>query len=342
MLITGEITSKAVVDAELIARDTLCRIGYDRASHGMDGRTVEVLNKISSQSPEIANAVSKEGGDIGAGDQGMCFGYACAETPAFMPLAHHLSFEIINLLQGDINVRLSKNWGQDVPDWNSVFLPDAKSQVTIEYDDSGKARRVDTVVVSTCHKPGLTMGDLRGQISRVVIDPIRRKWSGLFDDKTKWLINPAGLWTIGGPAADTGLSGRKIVVDNYGSDSVVGGGSYSGKCSTKVDRSGAYMARYVAKNLVAAGVSSKVQLQVAYAIGVAEPVSLRILCDRLGKELEHISEIVKNTVSFSPKGIIDRLNLRRPIYAATATGGHFGRNEFPWEKLDLVDIFKKI
>jgi S-adenosylmethionine synthetase len=337
VLLTGEMSSQAVVDAESIARSVICKIGYDRAAHGMNGNNVEVINRITTQSPQIAAAVAKNDGEIGAGDQGMMFGFACNETPAYMPLAHHLSFEIINLLRRDIDNRHFRDDRQWIDDWNSVFLPDAKSQVTLEYNDDGRAVRVHTVVISTCHKPGLTIGDLNGHIKRIVVDPMQEKWGELFDKQTKWLINPAGLWTIGGPAADTGLSGRKIVVDNYGSDCPIGGGSFSGKDPTKVDRSGAYAARFIAKNLVAAKWCKRAQVQIAYAIGVVEPVSIRVQTDGSGPMPDNeLAEMVRTKINLTPKGIIDRLQLRRPIYADTASGGHFGRSGFSWEEIDPI------
>ena len=328
ILVTGEVSGAplAIEAIELIVRKRLVEIGYDRPESGYDGNSIQILNKMNSQSVEIAGAVVKDDGEIGAGDQGMMFGYACDETPEYMPLAHNLAFRIINLLQEEINRH--RNGAK----WGSILLPDAKSQVTIEYNDDHTPRGVHTILVSTQHRGPL--------------EPVRELVTLLVSavhQGARLLINPGGPWHIGGPASDTGLSGRKIVVDNYGADCPIGGGSFSGKDPTKVDRSAAYAARYIAKNLVASGIAKRAQVQLAYAIGVVEPLSVRV--DTFGTSRvpdEKITEAVRASMSLSPKGIIDRFDLRRPIYAATASGGHFGRAGFPWEELSLVAELKKL
>lgn len=331
--LTGEITSTAKPDVEQVVRGVVREIGYDRPENSFDGNTMEIINKIKGQSPEIGRAVTKLGEELGAGDQGMMFGFATDESPALMPLTHWLSFEMIRLLEEDL-----KSGRQD-DSWLSPFLPDAKSQVTILYDDDDTPLHVDTVLISACHRSDVSLADLQQHVAEKV--QARFQNSPLFTNETKWLINPAGAWHVGGPAADTGLSGRKIVVDNYGADCPVGGGSFSGKDPTKVDRSAAYAARHVAKNIVAAGLAKKCQVQLSYAIGVVEPVSLRIQTFGTGKVSDaRLSEIVQSVVSFSPRAIIERFNLRTPIYRRTAAGGHFGRPEFPWERLDLVEQFR--
>jgi S-adenosylmethionine synthetase len=328
VLVTGEISKQLGVDICKVIRDRLIAIGYDRPEHCYDGHNVPIFNAINAQSKEIAKAVAKKHGKLGAGDQGMMFGFACNETTELMPLAHNLAFKIIRALQNHINEnRSGSNWG-------SLLLPDAKSQVTVEYNDDGTPSKVHTVVVSTQHKGSLE------EARRLVKDLLRKSVPAI--GNARLLINPAGEWHLGGPAADTGLSGRKIVVDNYGADCPIGGGSFSGKDPTKVDRSGAYAARHIAKNLVAAEVARRAQVQVSYAIGVVEPVSLRVQTFGTSRVPEHeITALVRREVPLSPKAIIDRFDLRRPIYTATASGGHFGRPEFPWERLDLVETFRR-
>ena len=334
ILLTGETSSEVHPDIEKVAREIVCGIGYDRPESCFDGHTVQILNKMNKQSPEIARAVTA-GAELGAGDQGMMFGFACDETPVFMPIAHHLAFEIIRALE--IDRRNS----------NSPLLPDAKSQVTVQYDDDGKPEYIHTVLISTQHKPGSDLTTVKNHICNTTMNGVRSKFLNLFDSQTKWIVNPGGEWNIGGPAADTGLSGRKIVVDNYGSDCPIGGGSFSGKDPTKVDRSAAYAARHIAKNIVAARLASKARVQVAYAIGMAKPVSLQIETGHndlsAAKQYSNrkLATFVWENVSLTPQSIIERFSLRRPIYRATASGGHFGREEFPWEQLDLVPLFKK-
>jgi S-adenosylmethionine synthetase len=338
VMLTGEVTSEAKPDLEPVVRGVLSVIGYDRPEFGFSNP--KICNYMRRQSPEIAKAVVKESGELGAGDQGLMFGYAVDETPTLMPLSHFLAFEIIKSIEHDILQGRTANQP-------SIFQPDAKSQVTIQYSDNGVPERVDTVVVSACHRPDTTLEETRQKIRELLSrlsDNFPGSWKkilgNLFDDRTKYHINPAGEWHLGGPSADTGLSGRKIVVDNYGADCPHGGGSFSGKDPTKVDRSGAYAARHIAKNIVAAGLANKVRVQVAYAIGVVEPVSLRI--ETFGTNRTQWSDLglvkkIRELVPLSPQAIIDRFGLRRPIYRQTAFDGHFGRNGFPWENLDLVD-----
>jgi len=325
VLVTGEVSGTPLPPGtvEDIVRKKLVEIGYNGGDSGYDGNTVQVLNKMNSQSPEIAGAVVKEGGEIGAGDQGMMFGYACDETKHYMPLAHSLAFKIINTLE-----QARRN------DPQCILLPDAKSQVTVEYNDDHTPKRVHTVLVSTQHKGTLPVESyIKSLLDKASIPVHKGK------NLERLMINPSGIWNVGGPASDTGLSGRKIVVDNYGSDCPIGGGSFSGKDPTKVDRSAAYAARYIAKNIVAAGLANRAQVQLAYAIGVVEPLSVRV--DTFGTSRVRDSALTDffasgKVMSLSPRGIIERFSLRRPIYAATASGGHFGRDGFPWEALTLV------
>ena len=324
VLVTGEVSSSKSVDIDSIVRNKIKEIGYNHPDTSYDGNTVKVLNLINTQSDQIANAVAKENGDIGAGDQGIMFGFACDETTSLMPLAHHLSFKAINALETD---RTSSD---------SALLPDAKSQVTIAYNDNGTPKYIDTVLVSTQHKEETfnNLSELKDYLHKIVRPSIAGLYERYITNNTKWLYNPAGLWTFGGPGADTGLSGRKIVVDNYGADCPIGGGSFSGKDPTKVDRSAAYAARHVAKNIVAQGLATRCQVQISYAIGVAEPVSVRVQTFGTGDDAK-LTKLVQNNVPLSPKAIIERFQLRRPIYSATATGGHFGRDQFPWELINL-------
>ena len=332
VLLTGETSTDCRPDIEKVAREIICGIGYDRPEACFDGHTVQILNKMNKQSPEIARAVTA-GKELGAGDQGMMFGFACNETSDYMPLAHNLAFQIIRALEQE-----RKAYPDSTP-----LLPDAKSQVTIQYSDDGQPEYIHTIVVSTQHKPGYPVEKVANYLSHDLI-PRALGGSTWLTSDTKFLINPGGEWNVGGPASDTGLSGRKIVVDNYGSDCPIGGGSFSGKDPTKVDRSAAYAARHIAKNIVAAGIGSKARVQVAYAIGVAEPVSLQIETVRTKADLNFnrkLAMYVWKNLPLTPQAIIERFKLRRPIYLATASGGHFGRAEFPWEQLDLVLDFQK-
>lgn len=331
--VTGEIGSIAKIDLENVVRGAICKAGYDNDSVWYNGNTVSVYNALKRQSREIANAVIRSDGEIGAGDQGMMFGFATREfLPTLMPLAHQLAMRIINhqesLVKGDLGL-----------------YPDAKSQVTLRYKN-GVPVDVDTVVLSTQHSSEVSLDRLKSRLYQEVLGVLSRANEEHCSlggesfitslENTRVLINPAGPWSVGGPVADTGLSGRKIVVDNYGSDCPIGGGSFSGKDPTKVDRSAAYAARHLAKNIVANGLANKCQVQVSYAIGVAEPISVRLQTFGTGKMSDSdLETLVRQKVSLTPRAIIDRLQLRRPIYSATASGGHFGREGLPWELVDL-------
>ncbi len=342
-VVAGEVTTEAYVDVQDIVRKTILEVGYTRAKYGFDGETCGVFTSIHSQSPDIAMGVNKaleareknndedEFDKVGAGDQGMMFGYATNETPEFMPLpiilAHKLSMRLAKVRKEKI-----------VP----FLRPDGKTQVTIEYDENGKPVRVDTVLISAQHDPDISMNDLRDALTEHVIKPTipEQYWS----DKVKILVNPTGRFVLGGPSADTGLTGRKIIVDTYGGWIPHGGGAFSGKDPTKVDRSAHYMARYVAKNVVAAGLADKFMLQVAYAIGKARPVSLMIDTFGTAKVDEvKLRDVITQIFDFRPLAIIKKLNLRRPIYKKTAAYGHFGRNDpdFTWENLDAVAELKR-
>jgi S-adenosylmethionine synthetase len=330
VVIAGEITIKkearGVLEYERIARDVINDIGYNRAKYGFDAETCGILSAVKPQSPDIAMGVDTGG----AGDQGMMFGYACDETPELMPmpiqLAHQLTHKIAQ-------VRKAKEV--------DFFRPDAKSQVSIEYVN-GKPARVDTVVISTQHSESVSQGDLREAVIEKVIKPVIP--AHMFDKATKIHVNPTGRFVTGGPMGDAGLTGRKIIVDTYGGYGRHGGGAFSGKDPSKVDRSACYMARYVAKNIVAAGLASKVEVQLAYAIGVAEPVS--VMVDTFGTGTvpnSQITEIVRALFKLTPKAIIETLDLRRPIYRPTAAYGHFGRTGpgFTWERTDKADAIRK-
>ena len=338
ILLSGEISTIAKVDYESVARQCVIDIGYDRQEHSFDGKTCEVINKINTQSLEIAAAVIGENGEIFAGDQGQMHGYACDETNNFMPLAHHLALQFIDKFQEDIdNGRdlLSKRW-------DSIYRPDAKSQVTVQYSDEGIPERIDTVVISTCHKEGITLEYLKNYTYEKVVRPVEKLFPELFDKKTRYLINPAGTWNVGGGKSDAGCVGRKIICNQYGSYSPVGGGAFSGKDPSKVDRSAAFAARYIAKNIVATGLLKEAKVQIAYAIGVKEPVSVRIESG-FTKSVKNITpDVLQNIVDLTPSGIIKRFDLKKPIYKKVTSGNHFGRKEFPWENLDLTEEFKKL
>ena len=328
--IMGEITTSCYVDIAKIAREVVRDIGYDRAKYGFDCDTCGVILNIDEQSGDIALGVdksleAKESGDAeldnGAGDQGMMFGYACNETPGFMPLAIQLANELTQRLTYVRRAGIL-----------TYLRPDGKSQVTVEYEN-GKPKRVDAVVISTQHDPTVSIERLREDIWENVILPIIP--DAMWDSDTKVYINPTGRFVLGGPAADTGLTGRKIIADTYGGYARHGGGAFSGKDPTKVDRSAAYMARYVAKHIVAAGLADKCEIQLSYAIGVAQPVSIFVDTFGTGKLPDDVLQAwLTLNVDFRPGTIIETLNLRRPIYEKTAAYGHFGRNIFPWERLD--------
>ena len=341
IMVMGEITTKAKIDIEKIARDVVCEIGYDSPEKGFDGHTCKVQIAIDKQSPDIALGVDKsyelkEGYDDsynlhGAGDQGMMFGYACDETEELMPLSISLSHKLAKQLT---NVR---------KDGTLPYLrPDGKTQVTVEYDESGAPKRVDTIVISSQHSADVSLDQIRSDIVKYVIKPIVPE--NLLDDDTIIYVNPTGRFVTGGPAGDSGLTGRKIIVDTYGGIGRHGGGCFSGKDPTKVDRSAAYAARYVAKNIVAAGLARRCEIQLSYAIGVAQPTSVSVDTFGTGKVSDtKLVEIIRENFDFRPAGIIKMLDLRRPIYKQTAAYGHFGRLdvELPWEKLDKADDLKK-
>ena len=329
----GEITTECYVDIPHVARQILCDIGYDGAAAGFDGKTCAVLTAIDEQSGDIAMGVDSsydEADTLGAGDQGMMFGYACDETKELMPAPISFAHNLTKALAAE------RKSGR-LP-W---LRPDGKSQVSVQYAEDGSVERIDSVVVSTQHAADIQIDELREQIIEKVIRP--NLPSRYLDADTKYYVNPTGRFVIGGPAADSGLTGRKIIVDTYGGYAAHGGGAFSGKDPTKVDRSAAYMARYIAKNIVAAGLARKCQIELAYAIGVAHPVS--VLVDTYGtSELSdlRLSELVRECFDLRPAAIIRTLDLRRPIYRQVASYGHFGRTELglPWEKLDAVDVLR--
>ena len=338
--VMGEVTTEAYVDIQTIVRETVREIGYDRAKYGFDCDSCAVISSIHEQSPDIAMGVDKsleakngegDGLDTGAGDQGLMFGYACDETPELMPLPISLSHRLAKELTA-----VRKNGTLD------YLRPDGKTQVTVEYQD-GVPARVDTIVVSTQHSPEVELATIREDIIKYVITPVVD--AALMDEATKIYVNPTGRFVIGGPSGDTGLTGRKIIVDTYGGYSRHGGGAFSGKDPTKVDRSASYAARYIAKNVVAAGLAKKCEVQIAYAIGVAKPVS--VLVDTFGTAIEGITEaditnaVLKN-VDLRPAAIINRFELRRPIYCQLAAYGHMGREDLnaPWEARDLADVLR--
>ena len=335
--IMGEISTTCYVDIPKIARDVIREIGYDRAKFGFDCETCAVITNIDEQSADIALGVdnsleSKEGGDLGngAGDQGIMFGYACKETPEYMPLAISLAHKLAKRLT---DVR--KDGSLD------YLRPDGKTQVTVEYDENGTPVRVDTIVISTQHAPEVTLEQIRKDMIEYVVRPIVP--ANLLDEETKYFINPTGRFVIGGPQGDSGLTGRKIIVDTYGGSAPHGGGAFSGKDPTKVDRSAAYAARYIAKNIVAAGLAEKCLVQLAYAIGVAEPVSIMIDTSGTGTVSDaQLSEAVRKVFDLRPSAIIRDLDLKKPIYRKLAAYGHMGREDLgvKWEQLDKVEALK--
>jgi S-adenosylmethionine synthetase len=324
-VVAGEITTKAIIDVPRLAREVIAHIGFTDAKMGYDAKTCGILNCVQTQSPDIAMGVDTGG----AGDQGLMFGYACDETAELMPLPIMMSHKLVRQ-QSDVR-RAGKL---------TYLRPDAKSQVSVEYVD-GKPKRIDAVVLSTQHDDDVTTEQLRADVKKYIIDPIVP--GAMVDSHTKYHINPTGRFVIGGPHGDTGLTGRKIIVDTYGGMGRHGGGAFSGKDPTKVDRSACYMARYVAKNLVAAGLATRCEVQLAYAIGVAEPVS--VLVSTFGTSTvpeERLTELVREHFILTPKGMIESLKLRRPVYQKTASFGHFGRTEdtFTWEHTDKAGALK--
>ena len=326
-LICGEITTKAQVDYAAVAREVIRQIGYTYPETGFSADTVEILCKIHTQSADIAMGTNDEVG--GAGDQGMMFGGACTQTPELMPLPAALSRALSNRLTQCVQS-------------NDLLRPDGKTQVSVEFDEKGNVVGIDTVVVSIMHTADFDIEELRRYVREGVIAPVLKQYGFDIADVANIHINPTGKFVIGGPDGDTGLTGRKIIVDTYGGYFSHGGGAFSGKDPTKVDRSAAYMARYMAKNLVAAGLADRVQVQLAYAIGVAEPVSVRVDSYGTGKIAdEEMTALLRATCDLTPAGIIRKLQLRRPIYGKTAMEGHFGVEDLPWEQTDLKDLFKK-
>ena len=334
VFVMGEISTSCYVDIPGIARDVICRIGYDRPEYGFNGNTCAIMTSIDGQSPDIAMGVDNaydDTAETGAGDQGMMFGFACDETPELMPApisyAHQLSHKLTECRKSGL-----------LP-W---LRPDGKSQVSVQYDEAGNVERIETVVVSTQHSESIDIETLRSEVLEKVIKPTLP--ANLLDGDTKFLVNPTGRFVVGGPVGDSGLTGRKIIVDTYGGYAAHGGGCFSGKDPTKVDRSAAYMARHIAKNIVAAGLAKKCQIELAYAIGVAKPVS--VLVDTYGTGTvsdEKLAEAVNKVFDLRPAAIIRYLDLRRPIYEATAAYGHFGRPELnlPWERVNQVDALRE-
>lgn len=343
VLVTGEITTTTYVDIPKIVRDTVTEIGYTRAKYGFDAQTCAVLTSIDEQSPDIARGVNealeaREGlmsdeelEAIGAGDQGLMFGFAVNETPEFMPLPISLAHRLARRL-----AEVRKNG------MLPYLRPDGKTQVTVEYGEDGRPKRVDTIVISTQHSEEASYAQIREDLHKHVISPVvKKEW---LDEKTKYFINPTGRFVVGGPQGDAGLTGRKIIVDTYGGYARHGGGAFSGKDATKVDRSGSYAARYVAKNIVAAGLADKCEVQVAYAIGVSRPVSISVETFGTGRVSEEtLVTLIRKHFDLRPAGIIKMLDLKRPIYKQTAAYGHFGRVDvdLPWEKTDKADLLKK-
>jgi S-adenosylmethionine synthetase len=326
ILIGGEITTQTYCDLREVVRDVIRDIGYTSAHYRFDAESCSILNVINAQSPDIAAGVDTGG----AGDQGMMFGYATTETEEYMPApimyAHKIVKKLSDIRKKDTNLM-------------PYLRPDAKSQVTFEYNDKGEIVRCNTVVVSTQHDPGVTQERIKEDVINLVINQVIN--DDLLDDNTIYHVNPTGVFEIGGPHGDTGLTGRKIIVDTYGGRAPHGGGAFSGKDATKVDRSGAYAARHIAKNIVAAGITDECTIQVSYAIGVDNPVSVLVMTKNPEINDIKLAKFVNQNVDLTPKGIIKRLGLKRPIFRRTAAYGHFGNPDFPWEKLDMVDIFKK-
>ncbi len=332
ILVGGEVNTTAKVDYEQIARETLKRIGYDDEAKGIDYKTCEVKVLVHEQSREINEGVDKDDGQIGAGDQGLMFGYATTEGDNLMPYAinfsHNLAYRLAKVRK----------------DGTLPYLrPDGKTQVTVEYNENNEIERVHTVLISTQHDEGITNEQIEKDLVKFVINEVIP--TNLIDDETKLVINPSGSFIVGGPHGDAGLTGRKIIVDTYGGSAPHGGGAFSGKDYTKVDRSAAYMARKVAKNIVASGICTRAQVQVAYGIGLVDPISVNV--DTFGTAIEGISEkqileVINNNFDLSPAGIIEELDMKQPIYTKTSTYGHFGKTKSPWEATDKADAFKQL
>lgn len=325
VVVSGEVTTQSYVDVQELVRGVIRDIGYTKSTYRFDADSCGVMVTIHQQSPDIAQGVDVEG----AGDQGMMFGYACAETESLMPLSIQLSHDLVRELA---NIRKHT-------ELMPYLAPDSKSQVTVEYDDQGKPARVHTIVVSTQHDEGVTQDTIKEDIIKHLLPRVVP--AGMMDENTIIHVNPTGKFVIGGPHGDTGLTGRKIIVDTYGGHGAHGGGAFSGKDATKVDRSAAYAARHIAKNLVAAGMADRVLVQLAYAIGVAEPVSINVNTYGTGAKSDaELAQLVSEVFDCKPASIIKRFDLRKPIFRQTAAYGHFGRPEFPWEQLDHVDALK--
>jgi S-adenosylmethionine synthetase len=333
IMVFGEMTTKAYIDIPSIVRETIKDIGYTNAEYGIEWETCSVWVQITEQSPDISQGVTEDHGlfkEQGAGDQGMMYGYACNDTKELMPLPISLAHKLTKKLS---EVRKKKEI--------TYIRPDGKSQVSIEYDKNGKPLKADTIVISTQHDGGISYDRIKKDMIEKVIKPVCKKW---IDKDTVFHVNPTGAFIRGGPYADAGLTGRKIIVDTYGGIGRHGGGAFSGKDPTKVDRSAAYIARYIAKNIVAAGIADKCEIQLAYAIGIAEPVSINIDCFGTNKiPIDRIEDLIREFFPLKPRDIINHLNLRRPIFYKTAAYGHFGRDDpdFTWERTDKASLLKK-
>lgn len=330
VLVVGEVTTKAYVDIQKIVRSVLRRVGYTNPQYGLDADSCGVLISLDSQSPDIAIGVDGKLGEkqLGAGDQGMMFGYACDETEELMPCPIMLAHKLTRRLDGLRKEKILE-----------YLRPDGKSQITVEYDENGQPLRIDTVVVSAQHEPTVSQHEIFNDLKKYLFDYELPK--NLIDEDTKFLVNPTGRFVIGAPKGDSGVTGRKIIADSYGGYAKHGGGAFSGKDYTKVDRTGAYAARYVAKNIVAAGLAAKCEVQLSYAIGIAEPISVDVDCFGTNKIDEtKIIDLIKNIFDLTPVGIIKTLDLKRPIYQKTSVYGHFGNKSFPWEKTNKVEAIR--
>ena len=330
VLVVGEVTTKTYVDIQKIVRSVLRRVGYTNPQYGLDADSCGVLISLDSQSPDIAIGVDGKLGEkqLGAGDQGMMFGYACDETEELMPCPIMLAHKLTRRLDGLRKEKILE-----------YLRPDGKSQITVEYDENGQPLRIDTVVVSAQHEPTVSQHAIFNDLKKYLFDYELPK--NLIDEDTKFLVNPTGRFVIGGPKGDSGVTGRKIIADSYGGYAKHGGGAFSGKDYTKVDRTGAYAARYVAKNIVAAGLAAKCEVQLSYAIGIAEPISVDVDCFGTNKIDEtKIIDLIKNIFDLTPVGIIKTLDLKRPIYQKTSVYGHFGNKSFPWEKTNKVEAIR--